>query len=63
MAGKFSAALLVGAMLLLGGCGGAAVRESDPGVQDIQPGDASVIQAPAPSSPAAPSGRVEERNI
>lgn len=45
----------------IAGCAGQAVEEAEPGVQDLQPGEKSVIQAPAPSAPAR--NTLEERAI
>ena len=46
---------------LLGGCGGASTPPPETGdVQDIQPGDPSVIQSPRTT---APSNNIEERTI
>lgn len=53
--------VLVGCLFLLSACGGANKQE-DSGVQDIQPGDPSIIQPPS-ARPSAPAGQVEERNI
>lgn len=46
-------------LFLLGGCGSAARDES--GVQEIKPGEQSVIQPPATTQPA--KGGLEEKNI
>lgn len=53
--------VFVASLFLVSACGGAN-RQDDSGVQDIQPGDQSIIQPPSTRS-AAPAGQVEERNI
>lgn len=49
-------------LLFLTACA-ASVKEEDSGtVQDIQPGERSIIQPPS-SQPAQPARQIEERNI
>lgn len=58
---RFINFLIFGCMLFLTACAG-SVKEADPGVQDIQPGEQSVIQPPS-SQPAQQGRQIEERNI
>lgn len=48
--------------LFLSSCADKNAQNGDGTVQDIQPGDQSVIQAPASQSPESNS-RIQERNI
>ena len=52
-------AAMLGLIFLLA-CGGPTQRE-DPGVQDIKPGEKSIIQPPEKSDPLP--NRIQERNI
>lgn len=64
MKGKinFIRVFIFAGLLFLSACAG-SVKEEDPGVQDIQPGEKSVIQPPSPQSPAPQGRQIEERNI
>lgn len=48
-------------LLFLSACS-ASVKDENVGVQDIQPGERSVIQPPS-TQPVEPGRQIEERNI
>ncbi len=58
---RFFQCLVFVGLLLLSACAGGNKQE-DPGVEDIQPGDQSVIQSPSYQAPAK-GDNIGEKNI
>lgn len=54
-------ALWIPLALVLAGCAAPEQKAQDPGVEDLNPGDRTVIEAPSRQQPNA--GGVSERNI
>lgn len=59
---KFFQLLMLCAMLFMSACASSNTADENGGVQDIQPGEESVIQPPA-SLPSDSARQIEERNI
>lgn len=58
---KFRYIFIIACMLFFNACASGTPQE-DPGVQDIKPGETSVIQPPS-SQPVETARPIEERNI